>query len=107
MWKEDDAPPQRANALPSSVRRAHTAARRPKIAHVFTALSSLCGGFAALFITIALTSGMCLGDASDCGAVGEATLLFGIFTVPIGVALGAVIGGAQVDRAARAYRPEM
>ncbi len=75
--------------------------------HYFIAASAIAGGLAAGFITIALTSGMCFGGVANCGAIGQPTVVFGLFTVPLGIAAGAVFGGTQVDRAATSYRPKM
>lgn len=107
MWNEDDLPPQQRYELPKSVRRAHLASRRPRMGHWFTAAAAVAGGLVAGFITIALTSGMCFDGAANCGAIGQPTVIFGLFTVPLGFAAGAVLGGNQVDRAVNSYRPEM
>lgn len=107
MWNEDDTEPQNGNALPATVRRAYIASRRPRIARAFCAGCAFAGGVLALFITVALTSGVCLGDETSCAPIGQATALFGLFTVPLGIAMGAVLAGNQVDRATRAYRPKM
>lgn len=107
MWSEDEEPARKANALPDAVRRAHLASRRPKQAHWFTACSAVVGAVAAIFITIALTAGICFDVAQSCSPLGQSTAIFCLFTVPLGVAIGLVAGGRQVDKALRSYRPEM
>lgn len=93
--------------LPSAVRCAHVAARRPPAAHWFIAACGMAGAIVACLATIALTSGVCFGDESHCGPLGQATVLFSIFTVPLGVATGITVAGRQVDKATTAYRPKM
>lgn len=88
--------PQRPpSGLPASVRKARIASQRSSAARLCIAFCIAASALTAALITIAAVG------------LGETTTFFCLFTVPIGISVGAVAGGNLVDNAAKSYRPTL
>jgi len=102
MWSDEENPrPAPPDVLPAALRHRYRVNKRPHAVRLLPAGAAILGAFVALCITVVLTSGVCLGQQANCSAIGEQTAFFCLFTVPLGIAIGAVKGGMYADRLTR------